>query len=260
MLFVMQENVITTWLRYLTAGTLILIRLSGVVAFAPPFNSPAIALRIKAALAIALTVLMVPVVAAMPKAAHELSVQAVMGEVITGAIFGVSLAFLNESLLFAGSLMGISFSFSLANLMDPNSQVETPVIGTLLAWVGTLVLLAAGLHRILIASTLRSFAIVPIGSAWMKMYSVHAMVEMAGGIFIAGMQLAAPILTAAIVVEVSMALIGRVAPSLPVQVWSIPVKTLLSYTLLIGSLAIWPRWIEAHFMHLLDAAQRMVAA
>lgn len=260
MIYFQSSLPVSFWSQYLVTGTLVFIRVSGIVAFAPPFNSSAIAPRIKAALVIAVSLLLIPVVSALPHTASDLSIEAILGEVAIGLLIGISLAFLNEAILFAGALMGMSFSFSLANLMDPNSLVETPVIGTILSWIGTLVLLSSGLHRVLLASVMRSFIAVPPGSAMMKMFAIRTLVEMAGGIFLAGVQLAAPVLAATVAVEIGMALIGRVAPALPVQVLSIPVKTLLSYAVLIGALAIWPRWIEAHFTRLLDVAQGMVSA
>jgi flagellar biosynthetic protein FliR len=45
---------------------------------------------------------------------------------------------------------------------------------------------------------------------------------------------------------------------LPVQVVGIPLKTLASYGVLIGSLAVWPGWIERHFGVLLDDAARLL--
>lgn len=250
----------TTWPQVLATGVLVVVRLSGMMLFAPPLNSPAIPARVKAALTVAIAVLVAPAVLSLPKTAHEITIAGVLGEVAVGLFFGFTLTLLNEAILFASSLMSMSFSFSLANLMDPNSRVETPVLGTLLGWVATLVLLGAGLHRAVLASIIRSFTVVPPGSAVMKASVAHGAVEMLGGVFFAGLQLAAPVLAASVAVEVVVAFIGRVAPALPAQVIGIPVKTMLSYAVLIGSLAIWPRWIEAHFTRLLDAAQTMVMA
>jgi flagellar biosynthetic protein FliR len=42
------------------------------------------------------------------------------------------------------------------------------------------------------------------------------------------------------------------------MVMSIPLKTMVSYAVLIGSLAVWPGWIERHFVALLDAAGRLM--
>jgi flagellar biosynthetic protein FliR len=41
---------------------------------------------------------------------------------------------------------------------------------------------------------------------------------------------------------------------------SIPLKTLVSYAVMIGSLAVWPAWIERHFTSLLDRAAKLVAS
>jgi len=85
-----------------------------------------------------------------------------------------------------------------------------------------------------------------------------ALSSMAGGIFFAGLQLAAPVLAAALTVEITVALIGRLSPQLPVLVLSIPLKTMVSYVVLIASLAAWPGWIESHFTALLDTAAKLV--
>jgi len=53
--------------------------------------------------------------------------------------------------------------------------------------------------------------------------------------------------------------VGRMSPQLPVMIVSIPLKTLVSYGVLIGSLAVWPAWIERHFTALLDQAAKLVA-
>jgi flagellar biosynthetic protein FliR len=42
------------------------------------------------------------------------------------------------------------------------------------------------------------------------------------------------------------------------MVVSIPLKTMVSYAVLIGSLAVWPGWIERHFTALLDSAAKML--
>ena len=65
-------------------------------------------------------------------------------------------------------------------------------------------------------------------------------------------------MAAALAVEVTVSLVSRLAPQLPVQVVGIPLKTMSSYVVLIGSLAVWPGWIEQHFASLLDAAEGLL--
>lgn len=247
------------WPQFLTTAVLVMIRVSGLMVFAPLFSSAAIAPRIKAGFVFALTILLAPVVSAVPDARPSLDMMAVLGELGVGLVFGLTLMMLNEALLFAGTLLGMQFSFSLVNLLDPNSKIETPVLGQMLSWIGLLVLMGAGLDRTLLAAMVRSFRSVPVGHAMIQAGTGFAVAGMAGGIFLAGLQLAAPVIAAAMVVEITVALISRMAPQLPAMVLGIPLKTLVSFGVLIGSLALWPGWIEGHFAALLDTAGKLIA-
>ncbi|MGD0798366.1 MAG: flagellar biosynthetic protein FliR [Acidobacteriaceae bacterium] len=250
---------VADWAGFLRAAVLVLVRMSGLMVFAPLFSSAAIAPRIKAGFVIALTMLLAPVVGTLPEARVQLDMVGLLGELAVGLTFGFALNLMMEALLFAGQMLGMEFSFSLVNLMDPNSNIQTPVLGQLLNWMGLLVLMGAGLDRTLLAAVMRSFAAVPVGQAAMKASTGAALAGMTGGVFLAGLQLAAPVIAAALTVEVVVGLVGRISPQLPVMIVSVPLKTLMSYAVLIGSLAVWPAWIERHFTALLDAAGRLVA-
>jgi len=253
-------ELIQDWTQYLSAGVLVLVRLSGLMVFAPVFSSAAIAPRIKAAFVIAMTALLAPAVARVPNARAVLDMSAVLGELGVGLVFGISLSLLIEALTFAGTVLGLQFSFSLVNLMDPNSMIETEVLGQMLSWLGILVIIGSGLDRALLAALVKSFRVVPVGQAVLQAKTGAALATMAGGIFLAGLQLAAPVLAATLTVEVVVALVSRLAPQLPAMVVSVPLKTLVAYVVLIASLAVWPGWIERHFTALLDAAGRLVAS
>jgi flagellar biosynthetic protein FliR len=252
------SGLIEDWPQYLTAAVLVMVRLSGLMVFAPVFSSSAIPPRIKAGFVFAMTVLLAPAVATVPGARAVLDGQALLGELVVGLVFGLSLMLLNEALTFAGTLLGLQFSFSLVNLLDPNSMIETAVLGQMLSWLGVLIIIGSGLDRSLLAAVVRSFSAVPVGQAVMQANTGVALTMMASGIFLAGLQLAAPVMAAALAVEVTIALVARLSPQLPVVVVSIPMKTMASYVVLIGSLAVWPGWIERHFTALLDAAAKLL--
>jgi flagellar biosynthetic protein FliR len=251
---------IADWPSFLAAGVLVMVRLSGLMVFAPIFSSAAIAPRIKAGFVVAMTVLLAPVVGTLPHARVELDMVGMLGELAVGLTFGFTLSLINETLMFAGQMIGMEFSFSLVNLLDPNSNIQTPVLGQLLSWVGILVLIGAGLDRTLLAAVMRSFAVIPVGQAVMHAGTGAALAAMTGGVFLAGLQLSAPVIAAALTVEIVVALVGRMSPQLPSMVVSVPLKTLISYAVLIGSLAVWPAWIERHFTALLDQAAKLVAS
>jgi flagellar biosynthetic protein FliR len=249
---------LTDWSTFLSAMTLALVRVSGMLVFAPFFSSNALPVRTKAVLVLAIAYLLAPLVATLPNAHAEIGFAALLGELAIGLVYGLTLALLNEMLLFAGQIAGVQFSFSLVNLLDPSTHIETPLLGDLFQLMGTLVILAAGLDRILLASLIRSFRAVPLGTYGLAPVSGLAIVHAAGGIFLAGVELAAPVIAGTMLVEIAVALMGRLSPQLPVMSLTVPLKTLTGFAILAGSLALWPRFIEARFAGLLDMAERLI--
>jgi flagellar biosynthesis protein FliR len=247
------------WTQFLSALTLALVRVSGMVAFAPFFSSTALPMRAKAVFVGLVAWLLAPLVAVSPNGQASLTFSAIVGELAVGLVYGLCLALLNEMLLFAGQIAGLQFSFSLVNLMDPASSIQTPLLGDLLQLMGTLVVITAGLDRILLASMVRSFRVVPLGAYAFAAPTAVAIVRAAAGIFLAAVELAAPVLAATLLVEVAIALLGKLSPQLPVMLLTVPLKTLTGFAVLIGSLALWPRFIEARFDALLDLAERLIA-
>lgn len=246
------------WSQFIVAATLVMVRISGTMIFVPFFSSAAIPAQIKVGFTVVLTWLLAPAAANFPGVHPELGMMPVLSELTTGLIFGLSLSLLMEILSFAGQVLGFQFSFSLVNVLDPNSSVETPLLSQFLKLIGVLVILGAGLDRTLLAALMRTFVIVPVGTVWLSTHASVAIVGMASGIFLAGVQLAAPVLAATLLVELAIALVGRLSPQLPVMFVGIPVKTLVGYAVLIGSLGVWPRFIEAHFDMLLQRAMELV--
>ncbi len=247
------------WSNFLSAMTLTLVRVSGMVLFAPFFSSAAIPIRVKAIFSGMVALLVAPLVAQLPGARVNLGFSSLLGELAVGLVYGLTLALLNEMMLFAGQIAGVQFSFSLVNLLDPSSNIQTPLLGELFQLMGTLVVIAAGLDRIVLASMVRSFRVVPLGAYALAPTASLAIVRAAAGIFLAAVELAAPILAATMLVEVAVALLGKLSPQLPVMNLTVPMKTLTGFLLLTGALALWPRFIEARFAGLLDMAERLIS-
>jgi flagellar biosynthetic protein FliR len=196
----------------------------------------------------------------LPQASVTIGFSALLGELAVGLVYGLTLTLLNEMMIFAGQVLGMQFSFSAVNLIDPTSSIQTPLLGDLFQLMGTLVVIAAGMDRIVLASLVRSFRVVPLGSYALPPTTALAIVRAASGIFLAAIELAAPVLAATMLVEVAISLLGKLSPQLPVMSLTVPVKTLTGFALLTGALALWPRFIEARFAALLDMAERLLSA
>ena len=246
------------WERMLKSALLVSIRLSGLFVFAPIFSSQALPAKIKSIFLVVLTAVLAPAAAALPGAHIDVGLTSILGELGVAALLGLSLSMLNELASFAGQLLGMQFSFSLVNLLDPNSEVQTPLLAQMLGIFEITVLLAAGLHRTILAALLNTFLVVPLGAGMAPRNVGLPLLGMMGGVFLAALQLAAPVMAATLLVEVGIALMSRVSPQLPVLALTIPAKTVLGYFVLVGSLALWPTFFEARFDGLLRDAQQLL--
>jgi flagellar biosynthesis protein FliR len=99
------------WAGFLSAMLLTLVRVSGILVFAPFFSASAIPVRAKAVFAGAVAVLLAPLVATLPRAHAEIDFAALIGELAVGLVYGLILALLNEMLLFAGEIAGCNSAF-----------------------------------------------------------------------------------------------------------------------------------------------------
>ena len=120
------DPLIQDWTGFLTAALLILVRVSGMFVFCPPFATKAIPVRIKVGLSLALTIVITPMAAA--RRTPPLSLSAILGELAVGLLLGFCVTLLQEAMGFAGYLLNLEFSFSLVNVMDPTTSVQTPLM------------------------------------------------------------------------------------------------------------------------------------
>ena len=53
---------------------------------------------------------------------------AVSEKLVIGLLLGLTLQFVFEAAQFAGQIVGMQIGFSLVNILDPQTQVDTPVL------------------------------------------------------------------------------------------------------------------------------------
>jgi len=243
---------------FLGGLVLVGIRLGGLFVFAPLFSSAAIPARVKAVLLTTMTVTLGPLLVVGGRGAIVLSLTSIAREAAIALVFALALNLVLEMANTAGQIAGLQFSFSLVNLLDPNSNIETSALSQMFQLWTTTLLITAGLDRVMLGALLRTYQSVPLGGTAMHPASVLALLPLAGGILLAAFELVAPLIAATVLLEVSIALLSRLSPQLPVMALTIPAKSITGYVVLIASLSLWSAFIENRFSHLLDAAQSIV--
>jgi flagellar biosynthesis protein FliR len=224
------------------------LRVAGVMSFAPFLGSISIPARIRAGFTIALTALLYPVVTVPVLALNPVSwTRLALSETILGLALGLSLQFVFEGAQMAGQIGGFQFAFSLVNVIDPQSQVETPVLSVFHQLVVLMLFLQLNVHHWILRGLVRSFEYVPPGSVLITTLSMKELFHNAGAMWVTGVQLATPILLATILIDVTVGFLSKAAPQMSAIFLSIPLKSLIGYAVLAIALGMWPSFFEREF-------------
>jgi flagellar biosynthesis protein FliR len=246
-------------LRWLAQVAPVALRVGGLLTFAPFLGDRAIPNRIKAGLLIVLTALLVPVMPAQPLLFGPVDwARMVLGEFLVGMLMALSLAAVFEGMQFAGQLSGIQLGLSLATLFDPQSDADSPALSVFYNLITLLFFLQLDIHHWVLRALSRSFDYLPVGSAVANQLVSRELVRVVGSLFVLGIQIAAPVLLATMMIDLVLGFLSKASPQLPVLLFGIPLKNLTGYALLMGAVTLWPAILERRFALAIGAAEQML--
>jgi len=171
---------------------------------------------------------------------------------------GLAVQLVFEAAQFAGQLMGMQVGFGLVNIIDPSTQVDTPVLAVFAQTMAMLIFLQLGVHRWLLRALAGSFVYLPAGAAMASGPMVQALLRAAGGIWLAGVQIAAPTLIATLLTDLVLGFLGKASPQLPVLFLGLSVKSLVGLLLLAVSLRYWPGVFDHYFTEAIHYSEHLL--
>ena len=246
------EQTITAWL---IAGT----RVTGLIVAAPFFGSLSIPVRIKVGLGLAFTMMMAPLVdpPAMSMPASTL-VAVLAGEIAVGFLLGFTLQFVFEAASVAGNVLGIQMGFSLASVINPQSQADSPVLSTFHELIVLLLFIQLQVPQWLVRGLARSFQYLPPGHFALSGSALTMFLHFTSGLWVAAVQIAAPVLVATVFTDIALGFLGKASPQLPVLFVGLSVKSMLGLILLGGAITLWPRFFDVRFQQAMEVSERIL--
>jgi flagellar biosynthetic protein FliR len=243
----------------LSSAMFIGLRVSSLMLFAPFLSSQSIPMQAKAGLALALTALLYPVYRPAQMGPGPLGwTGVVIGEVVIGLLLGLAVQLVVEGAQMAGQILGVQAGYSLVTLLDPQTQADMPVMSTFNQMVALLIFLRLDVHHWLLRGLAASFSYLPPGAALSNLKAGTGLLRAAGGIWLAGVQLAAPVMVATLLVDVTLGFLSKAAPQMPVLFVGLSFKTVISLAVLAGTLVLWPGILERQFATGIALGERLL--
>jgi flagellar biosynthesis protein FliR len=244
--------------RYLPLVLVAGARVSGVLLTAPFLGSSSVPPRIKVSIAIVLTALLVPMVPATAVLAMSGLAPLILREMAIGFLLGFTLQFFFEAAQLAGQVLGVQMGFSLASIINPTSDADSAVLSVFSEMVVLLLFIQLQVPHWLIRGLARSFDYLPPGQFSLTWPGVSGLMQFAGGIWVAGVQIAAPVLVATVFTDIALGFLGKASPQMPVLFVGMSLKNVVGLALLVGAVAFWPHFFEARFQQALTVSEAIL--
>ena len=210
---------------------LMLVRVSGIFLISPFFGSMNISIYFRVGTALAITILLFPVVDGLgtpyvPENVIMFGVTA-LGELFIGWLIGFVAYISFAAITMAGKVMDMQVGFAIVNVVDPTSGQQIPLIGSFLYNLAIIVFLVVNGHHMLIAALFESFQSVPMMGVSPSPNLAGFVVNLVNGVFVTGMKLAMPVTFSILLTNVGLGILARTMPQLNIFVVGLPLQIVI---------------------------------
>ena len=214
------------------AFMLVFARVGAMVMLLPGLGESNIPVRIKLAIALLLTLIILP----LHRADYHVSLDALSAllvlmvyEILIGIVLGATARVTLAALQVAGAVIAQQLGLGFVTSVDPTQGQQGVVIGNFLTLLGVTMLFATDSHYLVIAALNDSYSIFSPGEL-VPSGDVAALATRAfAASFKIGMQLAAPFLVFGLVFNLGLGVLARLMPQMQVYFVGVPLSILLGF-------------------------------
>lgn len=212
---------------------LLFCRISGLFIAAPILSTAAIPRQSKVAMAVILAFIVYTVLPDSPlplNNIHPLTYAILIaGEVTVGYIMGFVASLIFVAIQFGGRLIDVVMGMHIASAMNPLTRERQSLIGQLQYLIVILLFLQLNGHHLLIRGMLDSFTLLPLGAVRFGPTFIQAFMAILYHGFLAGMQLAIPVMGTLFLIDFSLGIIAKGVPQMNVFLTGMPLKATVGF-------------------------------
>ncbi len=216
-------------------AVLVFARLGAAVMLLPGLGEQEIPASIRLALGLALLALLLPVLGPGLPAAPEAGAEAarlIIQEAVAGLWLGGLARILSMALSIAGQAVAALIGLQGMLVADPAMGGQGTALSRAFGLMTAVLVLASGLHGIALRGLVDSYAVIPAGAALPLDMAAEGMAEAGARSLELALRLAAPFVVAAVVMNVALALLSRLAPQVQTFFVAAPGQILVGVALL----------------------------
>lgn len=180
-------------------------------------------------------------------------------EVTVGLLIGLIGYMIMSIVQIAGGFIDFQMGFAIANVIDPQTGAQSPLIGQYFYMIAILFLLAVDGHHILINGMIYSYMTIPLESFLSFQDGFGQFIVLTfNRLFVTAFQMALPLVGSLFLVDVALGIIARTVPQLNVFVVGLPLKITVSFSVLFFFMAMYIGLIKVMFQTLFDTMNQLM--
>lgn len=215
------------------------VRISAAIAPMPLFGAPGVPSQTKIGLALLLSLMVLPLTAepANPVSSNLLVLASMIGsEVLVGLAIGIAVSMVFQALEMSAQVVGVQMGFSIGEVFDPMTGGRVTTVEQFYRIVATLVFFAVNGHYLVIGGLLRTFDVVPAGTADLSLIAGDRVLPFFISLFVVAIRVSLPVVGALLMTDLALALVGRTVPQMNVLVVGFPIKIGVGMLVLVVSM------------------------
>jgi flagellar biosynthesis protein FliR len=212
---------------------LTLVRLSGVFVFVPLPGLKSVVDPARVLLVLGLTLALYPL---WPHPGADVSagvfVAWLLSEAALGMGIGLAVGFAVEAFSVGAQMIGLQAGYSFVSTVDPSTQADSTVLVVFVQTAAAALFFAMGLDRDVVRIFARSLETCPPGTFTLSRGAAETILIAGSTMFSTGLRLALPVIAVMMMVDISIALLGRINSQLHLLTIAFPVKMVVGLGLL----------------------------
>jgi flagellar biosynthesis protein FliR len=162
----------------------------------------------------------------------------VLKEIFVGLTISLFVRILFSVVYAAGEISALQTGFGFARFMDPVSMTQVSVLEQFINILTVIIFFAIDAHHFVIKGIFLSFKELPPGSIILNNSLLYHISNLMGKIFSVGLRIGAPLIVTLFIVDLALGLLSRMIPQINIFVEAMPMKILITFTVLSFSLGI----------------------
>lgn len=231
---------------------LVFIRVASIVSVAPFFGNTAVPVKVKAALSVFLSIIMMNVVD-YTSVSYEGSLgytAVVMKEAITGLVIGIGSGFCLYILNYSGHFIDMELGLSMAMQLDPSSNIQSTITANFLSYLFMILFLISDMHYFIIDALVQSYKRIPIGGAKIDAGLYEVILKYVSDYFVIAIRIALPIFCCVFIINVVLGILAKVAPQMNMFVIGIQLKLFVGLFILFMIMGMLPGIVDFIFQEM----------